>query len=223
MTTFPRWQVSCNYGSFDLAGFSKPSAYFYRAWWLAHIPHDDVSRPPVCGPVGDQCNLVKIVHEWRQPVPPIVAVYSNGASVELFFDGMSLGRKPMGWANWTQWPASAIAQPFRPGNLTALAYDAIAGGRVIARDESVTHGAAASMVLSVDVPSPRTGTGQALLLDGQDTALLRLSIVDSTGQLVSGGVQSATNVTFSVIEGPGRIVGVGNGQPTSHEPNKVST
>lgn len=33
-----RWpQVSCNYGSFDYAGFAKPAAFHYRAWWLANV------------------------------------------------------------------------------------------------------------------------------------------------------------------------------------------
>ena len=65
-----------------------------------------------------------------------------------------------------------------------------------------------------------TGTGTALLLDGQDAALVRLSVVDTAGRLVPQGPPA--NVTFSVVSGPGRVIGVGNGDPTSHERNKAT-
>ena len=99
-------QKSCNFGSFDFAGFVKPAAFHYRSWWLAHIKATDPSRPPVCG-AGGACDVVKIVHEWREPFPPIVAVYSNLPAVELLFNGVSMGTQPMGWANWTEWPVSS--------------------------------------------------------------------------------------------------------------------
>ena len=44
-----------------------------------------------------------------------------------------------------------------------------------------TASAAASLRLSVDVPSAATGTGEALLLDGQDTGLLRAEVLDARG------------------------------------------
>ena len=46
-------------------------------------------------PVSD---VVRIVHDWRLPAPPIVAVYSNLPTVELFLNGNSLGKKKMAWA-----------------------------------------------------------------------------------------------------------------------------
>ena len=61
--------------------------------------------------------------------------------------------------------------------------------------------------------------GSALVLDGQDTGLVRASIVDSTGQVVPS---ASHNVSFSIVSGPGRIIGVGNGDPPCHEPNHAS-
>lgn len=49
--------------------------------------------------------------------------------------------------------------------------------------------------------------------------MLRASIVDLAGNLVA---DASHNVTFSVVSGPGRIIGVGNGDPVSHERNKAS-
>ena len=74
------WGCTGNFGSFDLAGFAKPAAWHYRAWWLADIPGGDPSRPPVTAAAAD---VVKIVHAWDgQPAPPVVAVYSNLPTVQ---------------------------------------------------------------------------------------------------------------------------------------------
>ena len=120
----------------------------------------------------------------------------------------------MGWANWTQWSPA-----FEPGNLTAVCSSPAAGQRVT--DTKLTPGAAASLRLTLDAPSERTGTGSALVLDGQDAGLVRVSLVDARGTLVTDAANDV-NVTFGVACGPGRIVGVGNGDPTSHELNTAS-
>jgi len=208
----------------------QPGAWHYRAWWLAHVDARDAGRPNVCGANGAACDVVKIVHEWREPLAPIVAVYSNLAAVELFFNNESVGTKTNGFANWTEWKSAEIATPFAPGTLRAVGYDA--AGAVKASDSYTTpteaaapaagaEAALARLALSVDVPSLATGTGTKLLLDGADTALLRLSLVDEEGRVMSGGgAETQRNVTFSVVSGPGVIVGVGNGDPTCHEGNK---
>jgi hypothetical protein len=137
--------------------------------------------------------------------------------VELFLNGKSLGQKAMAWANWTQFPTPF---PFEPGNLTAVGYSDFGDAPVaVASDSSITPQVAAAVVLTVDVPSAHTGTGDSLLLDGQDAAMLRASIVDANGVLAS---TASNNVSFSIVSGPGRILGVGNGNPTSHERNKAS-
>ena len=53
-------------------------------------------------------------------------------------------------------------------------------------------------------------------MDGQDVALLRAEIVDSNGVRVAS---ATNNVTFTVVSGPGRIVGSHNGDPTTHVNN----
>jgi hypothetical protein len=67
----PNWpQVSCNFGSFDLSGFTKPAAYHYRSWWLANLQPGDVSRPPVSDgqAIGARSNtslhLTVVNHRW---------------------------------------------------------------------------------------------------------------------------------------------------------------
>ena len=86
-------------------------------------------------------------------------------------------------------------------------------GDAVASDSVSSPGSPAALELSVDSPSPTTGTGTKLVLDGRDTALVRAALVDASGALVS--TQSVT-VTFSVSSGPARVVGTGNGDSTLH-------
>ena len=72
---------------------------------------------------------------------------------------------------------------------------------------------------TLDVPHQDTGTGTALVLDGHDSALVRVTIVDSHGRVVPW---ANTTVHFRVTRGPGRIVAVGNGDPACHEPSQAS-
>lgn len=107
--------------------------------------------------------------------------------------------------------------PFH-GNATLLALSDSAGSKVLGSHTLLSADANASayrLSLTIDVPSAATGTGDALLLDGRDTALVRAAIVDgSTGALVS---TAAHRIMWRVVSGPGRMAGVSNGDPKSHE------
>lgn len=100
--------------------------------------------------------------------------------------------------------------PFMTGTLLAEAL-ASDGATVLANHSRSSWGAPAAVVLSVDAPSPRTGTGGAVYLDGTDVALLRATIVDAAGNVVP---DADVAVAFSVTEGPMHIVGTHNGDPT---------
>jgi hypothetical protein len=78
----------------------------------------------------------------------------------------------------------------------------------------------ASIELTLDVPSAHTGTGTALLLDGHDAGLVRATIRDVAGNVVN---DASNLVTFHVQSGPGRVVGVHNGDAKSHEPQVASS
>ena len=82
------------------------------------------------------------------------------------------------------------------------------------------HRPAASLTLGVDVPSKSTCTGDKVVMDGRDVALLRVSALDAAGALV--GVAGDVNVTITVVSGPGRVIGVGNGDAASHQRPKGS-
>ena len=46
------------YGQFDVAGFPKAAAYWYRSWWLANTPGTSDDRPPVGG--AKQAHIVEL-------------------------------------------------------------------------------------------------------------------------------------------------------------------
>lgn len=106
--------------------------------------------------------------------------------------------------------AAFYGVPFSPGLLRA---DALAadGVTVLASHSAASWGAPAGLLLSVDAPSPATGTGGALFLDGADVALLRATVVDASGDVV--GDAAGITVTFSVVAGPAAVVGTHNGDP----------
>ena len=55
-----------------------------------------------------------------------------------------------------------------------------------------------------------------ILADGKDATVLNITVLDREGR----EVPDADNLISFNIEGDGKIIGVGNGDPSSHEPDK---
>ena len=137
---------------------------------------------------------------WGKAGAPIeVWVNSNADNVELFLNDKTLGKKDMprnGHLNWTV--------NYQPGKLEAVAYKA--GKKLTAKTE--TTGQAAEVVLT---PSKTT-----LLADGKDVTVMNITVVDKEGR----EVPDADNMIRFNLKGDATIIGVGNGDPSSHEPDK---
>ena len=74
-------------------------------------------------------------------------------------------------------------------------------GTAVGTHTLLAAGRATRMEMVVDVPSPATGTGEALFLDGQDVAFIRVQLVDAAGTLSR---VSDANVTYHVVSGPSK-------------------
>ena len=131
--------------------------------------------------------------------------YANCAQVELFLNGKSLGRKDMPVNQHLEWEV-----PYAPGTLSAKGYDT--NGVVVSSTQVETTGAPASIELVPD----RTSISAA---DGEDVSVITVSVHDGPGRLVP----TATNMVQFAIEGPGKILGVGNGDPSCHEPDQYAS
>ncbi|GGH06839.1 beta-galactosidase GalA [Mucilaginibacter phyllosphaerae] len=129
-----------------------------------------------------------------------VWVNTNADDVELFLNGKSLGKKIMPRNSHLQWDVA-----YQPGVLKAVA---TRNGKKI-NGQVKTTGAAYKIKLS---PSKNV-----LLADGRDAVVVNVSVVDKNGLEVPDALNM---INFSSL-GDARIIGVGNGDPSSHEADQM--
>ncbi len=135
----------------------------------------------------------------REGKPISVWCQSNCDSVEIFLNGKSLGRKVMERNSHLEWTV-----PYAPGTLSARGWR---GSRVVeARVETTDE--AARIVLTPD--------RRMIHADGEDACIVNVSALDRDGR----EVPDAMNLIHFRLTGNGNIIGVGNGNPSSHEPDK---
>jgi beta-galactosidase len=130
----------------------------------------------------------------------LVEAFSNCKEVELFLNGASLGKQAMKPNSKLSWQVK-----YAPGTLSAKGYDA--AGNVIAETKNETTGDAAQIQLTPD--------RKTINADGEDVVVFTVSAVDAQGRVVP---VAQNKINFS-IEGAGTILGVGNGDPSCHEPD----
>jgi beta-galactosidase len=129
--TVPR-VVSCHFGIFDLCGFPKDGAYYFKA---AYLPEP----------------MVHVFPHWnwkgREGQPIDVWVYGNCDEVDLLVNGRSQGRKPLPKLGHLAWKV-----PYEAGAIEAVGYK---GGAVAARDRRETTGEPVALALAPDKPAMR--------------------------------------------------------------------
>jgi hypothetical protein len=204
--------VKCRGAVADVAGFLKESHGWLRAWWLSNIPASDAGRPPVSPSLAYSAFVPEawIPGYGAAAGSPkrTIHVYSNARVVELQVNGRTVGTQSMPFFGTATFPNVT----FETGNLTAVGLDL--SGAVVASMTKLTPGPPTQLRLGLDAPSPVTGTGDALVLDGLDTAMVRAEVLDAAGNLAANS--SSLNVTFRVVSGPGMITATHNGDPSSH-------
>ncbi|HQF48061.1 MAG TPA: beta-galactosidase GalA [Flavobacterium alvei] len=200
-----------------LAGMFVWTGFDYRG---EPTPFDFPSVGSYFGMV-DQCGFYKdtawYLKSWWQNQPVLhllphwnwtgkenqsieVWAYSNCDEVELFLNKKSLGKKTMQKDSHLEWNVS-----YSPGTLEAIGYK---NGKKIITDVVKTTGAAAILNLESNKNS--------LEASKNDIALITVSAKDKSGL----HVPIADNEVSFTISGPAKIIGVGNGNPTSLEADK---
>ena len=132
-----------------------------------------------------------------------VWVHSNLERVELFLNGQSLGAKDMKKDSHLAWNVK-----YAPGTIEARGFK---DGRQVMTAKRETTGPAAKLVLTAD-----RGTISA---NGEDVAMFAVEVQDAQGRYVP----TADNQVSFRISGEGKVIGVGNGDPTNHEPDPGSS
>jgi len=178
--------VSCHFGVFDLCGFPKDSAYYYKAAY---------SSEPV----------LHLFPHWnwqgKEGQPIDVWVYSNCDEVDLIVNGKSQGRKPMPKLGYLSWKV-----PYEAGSIMAVGFR---GDAEVLREKRETTGAPVAVLLQAD-----PGTLKA---DREDVSMVTVQVVDAQGR----PVPNASNKIKFRIEGSARLLGAGNGDPATLEPDKL--
>jgi beta-galactosidase len=139
---------------------------------------------------------------WAEGQEVDVWCHTNLDRVELFLNGKSLGAKDVPRNTHVVWTVK-----YAPGVLDAVGYK---DGKQVFVDKRQTTGAPAKIVLRPDRAK--------IAADGEDVVMVEVSVVDDQGRIVP----TASNEIVFEAAGPGRIIGVGNGDPSSHEPDKAS-
>lgn len=151
-------------------------------------------------------DILHISPHWNWPdkvgKPIDVWINSNAEQVELFLNGKSLGQKTMERNSHLQWNVL-----YEPGILEAIGYKN--GKKITAKVETTEQ--TSQVVISTDKT--------ILNADGKDVTVINISIVDEKGR----EVPTANNMISFTITENAKIIGVGNGDPSSHEPDKCAT
>ena len=197
-------------GGFAWAGFAyrgEPTPYgwpsassFFGAMDLCGFPKTEFYVRQALW-VKDKPVLTLVPH-WNWPgkegQPIKVMALCNADRVALFLNGKLIEEKPVDPFQMVSWQV-----PYAPGRLEAVAKK---DGHEVARYVVETTGEPVTLRLTPDRKS--------LAGDGSDAMPVTVEAVDDQGR----AVPLAQNKVNFTIEGAGKILGVGNGDPNCHEP-----
>jgi len=197
-----------SFGVLDLCGFPKDGYYFYQSRW---------TEPP----------MVHLFPHWNwrgregQVIP--VLCYTNCDAVELFLNGRSFGEKRIEFPRqghsgaWNLYDKPLVNAttgdlhlqwdvPYTPGTLKAVGKK---DGKIVCTQEIRTTGDPSGIRLSVDRDTLKAGERGA--------ANVKVEVVDEAGNIVP----TADNLVHFSLAGPGKIIGVDNGDPAEHSSYKA--
>lgn len=147
--------------------------------------------------------VLHILPHWnwagKEGQPIAVMIASNAERVELRLNGRRVAEGPV-----DPYDMASFAVPYAPGRLEARAFR---GGREIATTSVETAGAVARLRLVPD--------RDRLLGDGRDAQPVTIEAIDARGRFVP-----TANAAVTLTIANGRIIGLGNGDPTGDHVSK---
>jgi beta-galactosidase len=136
----------------------------------------------------------------KEGQPINVWAYSNCDEVELFLNKKSLGKKAMEKNGHLEWLVN-----YQPGTLEAIGYKS--GNKILTETVKTTSNAVAIGLQS---------NVKIIQANKTDIAIITVDTKDKSGLQVP----TSENEMVFTISGPAKIIGVGNGKPTSLEPDQ---
>jgi beta-galactosidase len=188
-------------GILDTCGFLRPEGWFQRSVWrsdplvrIAVITCEGMATPWAAPAMVEHWNFPKSIGQLLK-----LRTQTNCQTVELIVNKRSYGvrRAADHLNNAIEWHV-----PYQAGTVTAIARN---GTRTVARHVLNTAGPARTIALRVD--------RSRIAADGLDVAHIEVNLLDAAGVLVPDDDRA---ITFA-LHGPGRIIGVDNGNLASLE------
>ncbi len=191
-TPFGFPSIGSYFGMLDQCGFKKDVAWYLKSWWTNETTlHIFPHWNLPAGQAGSKGKEGQEVDVWA---------YSNCDEVELFLNKKSLGKKQMQVNGHLEWKVK-----YTPGTLEAIGYK---NGKKIITDKVQTTSEPASIGIAVNQTTIKANK--------EDIAIFTVDVKDKNNLHVP---TAENELTFS-IQGPGKIIGVGNGSPVSLENDK---
>jgi len=148
--------------------------------------------------------VIHIMPHWnwkeREGENVKVTIYSNTEEVELVLNNKSLGKKRMEKNGHLDWNVT-----YQPGTLVAKGFTR---GKPSISEQIATTDVPAKVILISD--------RMVLNADGEDVAVITVQLEDTKNRIVP----TANNEVAFILSGPGKIIGVGSGDPASHDPEQ---
>lgn len=199
---YPCLTAGC--GCVDLTGYVESQGYYtsvvfgtYRKPYIGVRPVDHAGEEYTVG----RWRLTDAVNSWTWPgqegKTAEIEVYSIGVEVELYQDGVSLGRKSLEECR------AFYQAEYRPGKLTVISYEE--NGAEIGRESLVTAKETERLTL---VPEEHV-----MKADGEDLVYVNIQITDDDGI-----VKLLKDRKISVrVEGAGTLRALASGNPETVE------
>lgn len=149
--------------------------------------------------------ILELIPHWNWPTDSIgklikVMAFSNADKVKLVLNGKTVSEQQVDPYDMNMWMV-----PYQPGKLEAIGYK---NGKVVSHTKVETTKDPVQIKL--------TPYRKSLAGDGRDVIPITVEVVDSKGR----HVPTAQDIIEFSINGPAKIIGLGNGNPNSHEPEK---
>jgi len=148
--------------------------------------------------------LVHLAPHWTWPGKEgqdiRVWIESNCDEVELLLNGKEIGRKLVPRLAHIEWQV-----PYAPGRLEAIGFN---NGVQVCDDVEQTAGSVAKLIVTPNVSDAPA--------NNEDAVVFNVKAEDSNGNFVP---IAQNKITFSLLGSGCTILGVGNGNPSSHEPD----
>lgn len=149
--------------------------------------------------------ILELVPHWNWPADSIgkaikVMALSNADNVKLLLNGKLISEQKVDPYEMNTWSI-----PYQPGKLEAIGYRE---GKVVSHAKVETTKEPIQVRLTPD--------RSYLAGDGRDAMPITVEVLDSKGR----HVPTADHMMEFTIDGPAEIIGLGNGNPNCHEPEK---